>query len=89
MQFDNQSWQVKIKIVYYGPALGGKTTCLQAIHRTVDPDRRTKLYSLNTAEDRTLFFDLLGLDLGKPRQNVIDVLAGRIRAHHDDQVPVS
>jgi len=67
VQFDNQYRQVKLKIVYYGPALGGKTTCLQYIHRVTDPQRRTKLYTLNTASDRTLFFDLLGLDLGRIR----------------------
>jgi len=67
VQFDNQYRQVKVKIVYYGPALGGKTTCLQHIHRVVDPERRTRLYSLNTASDRTLFFDLLSLDLGRIR----------------------
>ena len=64
VQFDNQSRQIKLKIVYYGPALGGKTTSLQYIHRAVDPTRRTQLYSLNTSNDRTLFFDLLSLDLG-------------------------
>ncbi len=67
VQFDNEYRQIKIKIVYYGPALGGKTTCLQQIHRVVDPQRRTRLYSLNTANDRTLFFDLLALDLGRIR----------------------
>lgn len=67
VQFDNQYRQIKVKIVYYGPALGGKTTCLQYIHRVADPQLRTKLYSLNTANDRTLFFDLLGLDLGRIR----------------------
>lgn len=67
VQFDNRQWQAKIKIVYYGPALGGKTTCLKAIHKVIDPKRRTKLYSLNTATDRTLFFDLLALDLGRIR----------------------
>ncbi len=67
VQFDNQFRQIKVKIVYYGPALGGKTTCLQQIHRAIDPERRTKLYSLNTATDRTLFFDLLSLDLGRIR----------------------
>ncbi|NIS32878.1 MAG: hypothetical protein GWO04_24275, partial [Actinobacteria bacterium] len=44
VQFDNQYRQIKIKIVYYGPALGGKTTCLQHVHRVTDPQRRTKLY---------------------------------------------
>ncbi|MGQ9751351.1 MAG: ATP-binding protein [Thermoanaerobaculaceae bacterium] len=67
VQFDNQYRQIKIKIVFYGPALGGKTTCLQYIHRVTDPQRRTRLYTLNTASDRTLFFDLLGLDLGRVR----------------------
>ena len=67
VQFDNQYRQVKLKVVYYGPGLGGKTTCLQYIHRVTDPQRRTKLYTLNTASDRTLFFDLLGLELGRVR----------------------
>jgi signal transduction histidine kinase/signal recognition particle receptor subunit beta len=67
VQFDNQYRQIKIKVVYYGPAVGGKTTCLQHIHRVIDPQRRTKLYSLNTAADRTLFFDLLSLNLGRIR----------------------
>jgi len=67
VQFDNQYRQIKIKIVYYGPAVGGKTTCLQHIHRVTDPERRSKLYSLNTPADRTLFFDLLSLNLGRIR----------------------
>jgi signal transduction histidine kinase len=67
VQFDNQNRQIKIKIVYYGPAVGGKTTCLRHIHHITDPERRTKLYSLNTAADRTLFFDLLSLNLGRIR----------------------
>jgi signal transduction histidine kinase/signal recognition particle receptor subunit beta len=67
VQFDNQYRQVKLKVVYYGPGLCGKTTCLQYIHRVTDPQRRTKLYTLNTASDRTLFFDLLGLELGRVR----------------------
>jgi signal transduction histidine kinase/signal recognition particle receptor subunit beta len=67
VQFDNQNRQIKIKIVYYGPAVGGKTTSLQYIHRITDPEQRTKLYSLNTANDRTLFFDLLSLNLGRIR----------------------
>jgi signal transduction histidine kinase/signal recognition particle receptor subunit beta len=67
VQFDNQYRRIKIKVVFYGPALGGKTTCIQHIHRVTDPQRRTKLYSLNTASDRTLFFDLLSLNLGRIR----------------------
>ncbi|HEX6853405.1 MAG TPA: ATP-binding protein [Candidatus Polarisedimenticolaceae bacterium] len=52
------------KLVYYGPALGGKTTTLRAIHRLTDPEGRNPLLSLATADDRTLFFDLLPFELG-------------------------
>ena len=65
--FDTQSRQIKVKVVFYGPALGGKTTCLQHIYRTMDPERRTRLYSLNTATDRTLFFDLFSLRIARIR----------------------
>jgi signal transduction histidine kinase/signal recognition particle receptor subunit beta len=51
--------------VYYGPALGGKTTNLQALHGITDPRGTHKLVSLKTADDRTLFFDLLPFDLGR------------------------
>lgn len=52
------------KVVYYGPAVGGKTTNLKALHRLTDPAGATKLLSVNTADDRTLFFDLLPFELG-------------------------
>lgn len=52
------------KLVYYGPAVGGKTTNLKALHRLTDPAGATKLLSVNTADDRTLFFDLLPFELG-------------------------
>ena len=67
VQFDNRFRQIKLKVVYYGPALGGKTTSLQYIHWAMDPQRRTQLYSINTANDRTIFFDLMSLSLGKIR----------------------
>ena len=62
------NWQLRelnLKIVYYGPALSGKTTNLEQIHAKVDPKRRGELVSLKTAEDRTLYFDFLQLELGK------------------------
>ena len=62
------NWQLRelnLKIVYYGPALSGKTTNLEQIHRRVPVDRRSDLVSLKTREDRTLFFDFLQLELGK------------------------
>jgi len=53
------------KIVYYGPAFGGKTTNLETLHRITDPAGSQKLISIRTADDRTLFFDLLPFDLGR------------------------
>ena len=53
------------KIVYYGPAFGGKTTNLEVLHQITDPESRCQLLSVQTADDRTLFFDLLPFDLGQ------------------------
>ena len=64
MQFNQEDRVIMAKIVYYGPALGGKTTNLEAIHRITDPEQRSTLVSLKTEGDRTLFFDLLPFDLG-------------------------
>ena len=60
-----QSREMNLKIVYYGPALSGKTTNLEQIYARVAPQRRGELVSLKTAEDRTLYFDFLQLELGK------------------------
>ena len=57
--------EITVKIVYYGPGLSGKTTNLQFLHASLNPDKRGKLLSLATEADRTLFFDLLPIDLGK------------------------
>lgn len=61
MQLDFQARELTVKLVYYGPALSGKTTNLQAIHRLLVPDGRGRLMALETRDDRTLFFDLLPL----------------------------
>lgn len=53
------SKEIQFKIVYYGPALCGKTTNLAYIHSRINPDNRGDLVSLATAADRTLFFDFL------------------------------
>jgi len=57
--------ELHLKVVYYGPGLGGKTTNLEYIHRHSRPENRGKLISLNTEAERTLFFDLLPVELGK------------------------
>ena len=56
--------ELNLKIVYYGPALSGKTTNLQIIHRQTNPKLRGDLVSLKTREDRTIFFDFLQLEFG-------------------------
>ncbi len=59
--------EIQFKVVYYGPGLGGKTTNLEQIHKRSNPAHRGKLVSLNAESERTLFFDLLPIDLGQFR----------------------
>lgn len=62
--FNYTTLQASAKIVYYGPGLCGKTTNLQHIHAKTDPHSRGEMVSLETEADRTLFFDLLPLEVG-------------------------
>ncbi|MDH5674152.1 MAG: ADP-ribosylation factor-like protein [Myxococcales bacterium] len=64
---DHARREARLKIVYYGPGLGGKTTNLEWLHRTSRPERRGKLLALNDASERTVFFDLLPVELGTYR----------------------
>jgi signal recognition particle receptor subunit beta len=64
VQFNFSERTIKAKVVYYGPAQSGKTTNLEQIHKLTDPAGHNRLISLNTAQDRTLFFDLLPFSLG-------------------------
>jgi len=57
--------EINLKIVYYGPGLSGKTSNLEFIHRNLDPRLRSDLVTLNTNEERTLYFDFMQLELGK------------------------
>jgi mutual gliding-motility protein MglA len=61
VQLDFVNRELTIKLVYYGPALSGKTTNLQALHRAAEPGSSGRLMTLETRDDRTLFFDLLPL----------------------------
>lgn len=56
---DVRERQVTLKLVYYGPPLSGKTTNLQYLHAHVRERNRGRLVTLDTLDDRTLFFDLL------------------------------
>jgi signal recognition particle receptor subunit beta len=51
--------QLTLKLVYYGPPLSGKTSNLRALHGAVAKLNRGRLMTLDTRDDRTLFFDLL------------------------------
>jgi signal recognition particle receptor subunit beta len=57
--------EINAKLVYYGAGLSGKTTNLESIYEAVPDASRGKMVSMKTQSDRTLFFDLLPLDLGE------------------------
>ena len=57
--------EITAKIVYYGPALSGKTTCLRYIFNCDEVENKGKLITLDTDGDRTLFFDFLPMEIGK------------------------
>jgi len=62
--FNYSTMQMTAKVVYYGPGLCGKTTNLQYIYGHTANDSRGEMVSLETETDRTLFFDLLPIDVG-------------------------
>jgi signal recognition particle receptor subunit beta len=62
--FNYSTMQMAAKVVYYGPGLCGKTTNLHYIYGHTTTDSRGEMVSLETETDRTLFFDLLPLDVG-------------------------
>ena len=59
VQFNEETREIAIKVVYYGPALSGKTTNLQALFQKIDGKVRGRLMTLDTKDDRTLFFDMM------------------------------
>ncbi len=62
--FNWATMQMAAKIVYYGPGLCGKTTNLSYIYAKTSPNSRGEMVSLETESDRTLFFDLLPIEVG-------------------------
>ena len=56
--------EIVVKVVYYGPALSGKTTNLQMLHELLSEDRRGRMVTLDTQGDRTLYFDFLPIEFG-------------------------
>ena len=57
--------EVQVKIVYYGPGRGGKTTNLEYIYKKFNARVKTEMVTIKTHGDRTLFFDFLPFDIGK------------------------
>jgi signal recognition particle receptor subunit beta len=62
--FNWATMQMAAKIVYYGPGLCGKTSNLSYIYAKTAPGSRGEMVSLETESDRTLFFDLLPIEVG-------------------------
>jgi mutual gliding-motility protein MglA len=59
--------EINCKIVYYGPGLSGKTTNIQHIYQKTASNNRSEMITLNTENERTLFFDFFPLDVGEIR----------------------
>jgi small GTP-binding protein len=55
---------IQVKIVYYGPGRGGKTTNLEYIYRKFHQRIKSEMVTVKTHGDRTLFFDFLPFDIG-------------------------
>jgi len=63
MSFVNfEKKEINFKVVYYGPALSGKTTNLEYLHSAIPSEARGEMTVLSTTQERTLFFDFLPLE---------------------------
>ena len=65
--FNYTTKEIVLKIVYYGPGLCGKTTNVKHIYSATNDDTRGKLISLETQQERTLYFDFLPIELPEIR----------------------
>jgi hypothetical protein len=65
-EFDEKKNKITLKLVYYGPALSGKTTNLMCLHDKLSPELKGDMMVLETKNDRTLFFDLLPMGITAP-----------------------
>ncbi|MEW6417014.1 MAG: GTPase domain-containing protein [Nitrospirota bacterium] len=66
IEYDELEQKMVMKLVYYGPALSGKTTNLLRLHDLLAHEGRGDLMVLDTKDDRTIFFDLLPFFLTAP-----------------------
>jgi small GTP-binding protein len=65
--------EIQLKIVYYGPGQGGKTTNLLYIHKNYGKRIKSQMVIIDTYDDRTIFFDFLPFDLGRINGFVIKI----------------
>lgn len=65
-ELDEVNRKITLKLVYYGPAMSGKTTNLMRLHDMLAPELKGDILTLETQNDRTLFFDLLPLGFQTP-----------------------
>jgi len=65
-EFNDKAGRLTLKLVYYGPSMSGKTTNLMRLHDLLQPELRGDMMTLETKNDRTLFFDLLPLGFRAP-----------------------
>lgn len=66
MFIDTKKKEINVKIVYYGPALSGKTTNLKVIYAKLNPKFRGELVTVDTKGERTLYFDFLPVEVTLP-----------------------
>lgn len=66
-EIDQRNRTIRVKIVYYGPPLGGKTTNLQILHARAADTHRGEMISINSQQDRTILFDLLPITAVGPK----------------------
>ncbi len=72
-EWNEQNNTCLVKLVFYGPALSGKTTNLISLHNLLQPDMKGEMQILETQNDRTLFFDLLPLGVTTPSGALIKI----------------
>lgn len=66
VDFSREQNRLVIKLVYYGPAQSGKTTNLMRLHDLLRPELKGEMLTMETKDDRTLFFDVLPLGFRTP-----------------------
>jgi signal recognition particle receptor subunit beta len=72
-EFDDKARKLTVKLVYYGPALSGKTTNLMRLHDLLMPQLKGDIMAFETQRDRTLYFDLLPVGFRLPSGLLVTV----------------